>query len=365
MKILVTRPSLPPFDEYVKEIQSIWETKWLTNAGPKHQQLEAELKEYLGVEQLSLFANGHLALQTAIRAMGLTGEVITTPFTFASTTHAIVECGLTPVFCDIDPNTLTIDPKKIEGLITERTSAILPVHVYGTVCHLEEIDRIAKRHGLKVIYDAAHTFGEEVDGKGIGSFGDISMFSFHATKVYNTVEGGGLAYRDADLKRKIESIRQFGLQGGENPAYVGTNAKMTELHAAMGICNLRYVEQNIAKREKIVQIYRKGLEGLPGVTLAPIQQNVKQNFAYFPVIFDDTKFGMTRDEVCDKLQGNDIFPRKYFSPIVTEYDCYRGRFAQNTPIAKYVSDRVLVLPLYADMAPETAQRICEIIAGRQ
>ena len=336
MKILVTRPSLPPFDEYVKEIQSIWETKWLTNAGPKHQQLEAELKEYLGVEQLSLFANGHLALQTAIRAMGLTGEVITTPFTFASTTHAIVECGLTPVFCDIDPNTLTIDPKKIEGLITERTSAILPVHVYGTVCHLEEIDRIAKRHGLKVIYDAAHTFGEEVDGKGIGSFGDISMFSFHATKVYNTVEGGGLAYRDADLKRKIESIRQFGLQGGENPAYVGTNAKMTELHAAMGICNLRYVEQNIAKREKIVQIYRKGLERLPGVTLAPIQQNVKQNFAYFPVIFDDTKFGMTRDEVCDKLQGERHLPEEVLFPLssrnttVTEGVLRRIRPLQNT-----------------------------------
>lgn len=363
--IYVTRPSMPPFEEYTEEIRELWDTRILTNSAKKHQELERQLKKYLEVPQISLFCNGHLALQVAIRALGLTGEVITTPFTFASTTHALVECGITPVFCDIDPLTLTMDPSKIEALITPRTSAILPVHVYGTPCDTEAISDIAHRHNLKVIYDAAHTFGVKKNGTSIGNFGDISMFSFHATKVFHTVEGGCLTYSDPNLKERIERIRQFGIQGDDNAAYVGTNAKMTEVHAAMGLCNLRHIEEYFEGRKRAFTRYIEQLKHVEGLRFVHMPKQVEFNYAYFPVLVDAEKFGATRDELCSWLQKNQVFPRKYFSPLTSDFDCYQGRFdSSKTPVAKEISSKVLVLPLFSDLVQEQVDRICRLIVER-
>ena len=305
----VTRPSLPCFDEYVEEIKDIWESHLLTNVGVKHKTLESRLMEYLKVPNITLFTNGHLALECIIKALKLSGEVITTPFTFASTTHAIVRNGLKPVFCDINPNDYTIDTKKIEHLITEKTSAIIPVHVYGNVCDVESIEKISDKYNLKVIYDAAHTFGVTVDGKGIGTFGDASMFSFHATKVFNTIEGGAVTYSDPSLKGKLEALRNFGITGLETVEYVGGNAKMNEFQAAMGICNLRHVDTEIAKRKVVVERYISNLESTKGIKLMEIKNGVKSNYAYFPVVFDGYK--KTRDEVFEELKANNIIARKY------------------------------------------------------
>ena len=259
-QILVTRSSMPSIDEYIEEIRDLWESKWLTNMGSKHRSLESQLSDYLKVPNISLFTNGHLALECILAALNLTGEVITTPFTFASTTHAIVRCGLTPVFCDINSEDYTIDVNKIECLITEKTSAIVPVHVYGNVCNVDKIEKIAIKYNLKVIYDAAHAFGVTVNGKGIGTFGDASMFSFHATKVFNTIEGGAVTYRDSLIKDKLEAIKNFGITSSETVEYVGGNAKMSEFQAAMGICNLRHVNNEIAKRKIVVERYISNLE---------------------------------------------------------------------------------------------------------
>ena len=247
-KVLVTRATMPPIEEYIDEIKSIWETHWLTNMGEKHQVLQKELKEYLHVDNIELLVNGHMALELTMQAMNLSGEVITTPFTFASTTHAIVRNGLTPVFCDINEEDYTIDVSKIESLITEKTTAIVPVHVYGNICNVEEIEKIAKKHHLKVIYDAAHTFGETYKGKGIGDFGDASCFSFHATKVFNTIEGGAVCYHNNELGKRLYNLKNFGIQGPEQVDGIGANAKMNEFQAAMGICNLRHLEDNLKKR---------------------------------------------------------------------------------------------------------------------
>lgn len=361
--IPVTRPLLPDFDEYVSELRDVWASKWLTNYGPKHQQLETELKEYLGVDNISLFANGHLALQIAIKALGLQGEIITTPFTYASTTHAIVECGCTPVFCDIDPVTFTLDYRKVEELITKETCAILAVHVYGTVCNDYELRKIADKHGLKLIYDAAHTFGVKADGKGIGTLGDISMFSFHATKVYNTVEGGCLTYSDPALKEKIEAICSFGFEtGNDSAAYVGTNAKMTEVSAAMGICNLRHIDDALKKRGKIVRCYETRLSDIEGLQLICKQEGVQTNYAYYPVIFDRRYLKVDREAVILALNEHGIFPRKYFSPLTSDFVCYRERYPHgNTPIADRIAQDVLVLPLYADLSEDACNKICDII----
>lgn len=283
-KILVTRSSMPELQEYINEIKSIWDTHWLTNMGVKHQELQKNLIDYMGVEQIELLTNGHMALELSMQAFNLEGEVITTPFTFASTTHAIVRNGLKPVFCDIDPITFTMDPSKIEKLITDKTSAIVPVHVYGNICNIEEIDRIAKKYGLKVIYDAAHTFGETYKGKGIGTFGDASCFSFHATKVFNTIEGGCVCYHDEEFGRALYKLKNFGIRNEEIVDGVGANAKMNEFCAAMGLCNLRHVDEEIAKRKTVVERYREHLENVEGIQLSPIQENVESNYAYFPVI---------------------------------------------------------------------------------
>lgn len=360
MSIQVTRSSMPEFEEYVEEIKELWDTHWLTNMGAKHKALEAQLLEYLRVSNITLFTNGHLALECIIAALNLRGEVITTPFTFASTTHAIVRNGLKPVFCDINPDDYTIDVEKIESLITEKTSAIIPVHVYGNVCDVDAIDRIAKKHNLKVVYDAAHTFGVTVNGQGIGTFGDASMFSFHATKVFNTIEGGAVTYNDFSIKQVLNDLKNFGITGPETVEYVGGNAKMNEFQAAMGICNLRHVNGEISKRKKVVERYIDNLKDITGIKLSKEQMDVESNYAYFPVVFDGYK--MTRDEVFEKLKDNDVIARKYFYPLTNSFECYRGEYdVDKTPVAKYIAERVLTLPLYANLPLEDVDRICKII----
>ncbi|MCR5652127.1 MAG: DegT/DnrJ/EryC1/StrS family aminotransferase [Lachnospiraceae bacterium] len=361
-KILVTRSSIPPVDEYMEEIKEIWDSHWLTNFGSKHRELSEKLKSYLGVERIQLTVNGHLALEYALSALKLEGEVITTPFTFASTTHAIVRNGLIPVFCDVLPDTGTIDPSKIEDLITDRTCAIVPVHVYGNICDTEAIEDIAKRHNLKVIYDAAHAFGETYKGKGIGSFGDASIFSFHATKVYNTIEGGAVCFDDEEFGRALYGLINFGIRNAETVTGVGGNAKMNEFCAAMGLCNLRRVDDDIAKREKCAGRYRKRLEGTAGIRLNTVQKDVRTNYAYFPVFFDPKVFGKSRDEVKDALAGHDILARKYFYPLTSEFDCYKGVLDPGeTPEAIKLASEVLTLPIYPDLSLEDIDRICDII----
>lgn len=362
MSILVTRSSMPDFDEYIEEIKEIWDSHWLTNMGPKHKKLQADLKEYLGVENIDLFVNGHMSLELSLQALKMQGEVITTPFTFASTTHAIVRNGLEPVFCDINPDDYTIDVSKIESLITDRTCAIMPVHVYGNVCNVEEIQRIADKYGLKVIYDAAHTFGEKYKGQGVGTFGDVSCFSFHATKVFNTIEGGAACFKNPEFGLDLYRLKNFGIRGPEVVDAVGANAKMNEFSAAMGICNLRHIDEEIAKRKKVVERYRERLGNVSGIKLSPIQEDVQSNYAYFPVVFDENVFGATRNEVCDRLAENDINVRKYFYPLTNMFDCFNGKYnVDDTPVALHISQRVLTLPLYADLSLKDVDRICDII----
>ena len=360
--ILVTRSSMPSMEEYIEEIRSIWDSHWLTNMGEKHKALQAELQKYMGVPAVELLTNGHMALELSLQAMNLQGEVITTPFTFASTTHAIVRNGLEPVFCDIDPETYTMDVTKIERLITDRTCAILPVHVYGNVCNIEEIERIAHKYELKVLYDAAHTFGETYKGQGIGNFGDASCFSFHATKVFNTIEGGAVCYRDPDMGRRLYELKNFGIHGPEEVDAVGANAKMNEFCAAMGLCNLRHVDEEIAKRRAVVERYREHLEGVDGLRLNVQQPEVRSNYAYFPVVFDENLFGASRNEVMDALAQNGIGARKYFYPLTNTFECFHGKYdVDATPVALHVAKRVLTLPLYADLSMEDVDRICKII----
>lgn len=361
-KILVTKSSMPPLEEYIDEIKDIWDTHRLTNMGPKHKELQKKLQEYLGVEQIDLLTNGHMALELSMQALQLQGEVITTPFTFASTTHAIVRNGLTPVFCDINPNDFTMDVTKIEQLITDRTCAIVPVHVYGNICDMTEIDRIAEKYHLKVIYDAAHAFGERYKGRGIGDFGDVSCFSFHATKVFHTIEGGAVCFHDNEFGRTIRDLKNFGIHGPEQVEAVGANAKMNEFCAAMGLCNLRYIEAEIAKRKVVAERYREYLDHIDGIRLNPKQMDVIPNYAYFPVVFDKNVFKADRDQVFDELERHGIGARKYFYPITNDFKCFHGIYdAAETPIALDISRRILTLPLYADLALEDVDRICNII----
>lgn len=360
-EILVTRSSMPPLEEYVEEIAPLWESRWLTNMGVEHKKLEDGLKSYLGVENVALFTNGHNALECILEALGLRGEVITTPYTFASTTHAIVRKGLTPVFADIKPDDYTIDPESVERLITSRTCAIVPVHVYGNLCDVDAVQEIADRYGLRVVYDAAHAFGVERDGVSAAAFGDASMFSFHATKVFNTIEGGAVCFRDSTLYPVLNQWKNFGITSPEDVEYVGGNAKMNEFCAAMGVCNLRHLDAEIEKRAHVEVRYRERLEGVPGIKLVEPQPGVRANHAYMPVVFGD-EFGATRDEVFDALAGKDIHARKYFYPLVTDYACYRSVYAsERTPVARDVASRVLTLPMYADLALSDVDRICDVI----
>lgn len=360
--ILVTRPSIPEMKEYIEEIREIWNNCWLTNMGPEHQKFQQKLKEYLNVNNIDLLVNGHMALELSIQALNIHGDIITTPFTFASTTHAIVRNGLKPVFCDINPIDFTINASSIEELITDRTCAILPVHVYGNVCNVEEIERIAQKYGLKVIYDAAHAFGVKYKENSIGNFGDVSCFSFHATKVFNSIEGGAVCFGDEDFGRELYRLKNFGIKGPEIVDGIGANAKMNEFSAAMGICNLRHIDTEIQKRKQIADYYRMYLEGIDGIQLNPIQENVIPNFAYFPVVFDEKIFGASRNEVYTKLEQNRIFTRKYFFPLTSTFECFHGKYnAQQTPVALHISKRVLTLPIYANLKIQDVDRICNII----
>lgn len=361
-QIQVTCSSMPTLSEYVDEIKDIWDTHWLTNMGPKHQKLQSRLKEYLQVDNIELLVNGHMAIELTLQAMNLQGEVITTPFTFASTTHAIIRNGLTPVFCDVDPHTYTIDASKIEMLITDRTCAIMPVHVYGNICEVEEIERIAKKYGLKVIYDAAHTFGETYKGRGIGNFGNASCFSFHATKVFNSIEGGAVCYQDSALGNALYELKNFGIHSQEEVSAVGANAKMNEFAAAMGLCNLKHIEEEIEKRRILVQRYRERLELVDGIQLNALQSEVKSNYAYFPVLFDEKQFGASRNEVCDMLEKQGIIARKYFYPLTNTFSCFHKKYdVLKTPIALYLSKRILTLPLYANLGLDDVDRIVDIV----
>lgn len=361
-RVNVTRSSMPPFEEYCAEIRDLWESRWLTNMGAKHRELQDKLAQYLDVEHIDLLTNGHMAIELSLQALELKGEVITTPFTFASTTQAIVHSGLTPVFCDIDPVTFTMDPEKIEALITPRTCAIVPVHTYGMICDVEAIGRIAQKYGLKVLYDAAHAFGVRYKGRGVASYGDVSCFSFHATKVYHTVEGGAACFHDEAFGKRLAQMKNFGLEGPESVEGIGGNAKMDEFRAAMGLCNLRYVDGEIEKRGRVTARYRQHLEGVPGVQLRVVQEDVQTNHAYFPVVFDETVFGADRDAVKAALEAQGIYPRKYFYPPTNTFPCYGGRFdPEKTPVARRVSQRVLCLPMFADMEMELVDRVCEIV----
>ena len=366
MSIMVTRSSMPKLEDYIEEIKPVFESHHLTNMGPVYKKFQKQLIDYLEVPELSLFANGHMALEVAIHALGLrceSGEVITTPFTFVSTTHAIVRNGLKPVFCDIKPDDYTIDTGKIEELITDRTVAIMPVHVYGNLCDVEAIDRIAKKHNLKVIYDAAHAFGVKYKGIGAGNFGDASMFSFHATKVFNTVEGGAVAFRDRKYGEPLHELKNFGIHGAEDVTEIGCNAKMDEFRAAMGICNLRRIDECIAARAGAAGRYNERLGNAPGIRLCTPQKDVLPNYAYYPVYFDECVFGRSRDDVFEELKKHDIFARKYFYPAINEMTCYRGQYNRNTPVAHDVSQHILTLPLYEGLSQEEVDRICDVILG--
>jgi len=361
-RILVTRSSMPPFEEYVEAIRPLWDSAWLTNMGANHELFGHELEKYLGVENVSLFVNGHMALELCIQALKLTGEVITTPFTFVSTTHAIIRNGLTPVFCDINPDDYTIDVDKIEDLITEKTSAIIPVHVYGNICNIDRINEIAKKHNLKVIYDAAHTFGCRYKGKPVGSYGDASMFSFHATKVFNSIEGGAITTNNAELIEELRKLKDFGIKDEETIDGIGANAKMNEFQAIMGLCNLKHVDGEIEKRKAVVEHYRKRLSNVAGLKILKDQPEVTHNYAYFPAVFDENEFKEDRNAVFERLKEHNVHSRKYFYPLTNSLECFEGKYENaDIPIAKWISDRVLTLPMAASLTIEDIDRICDII----
>lgn len=361
-KILVTRSSMPSYEEYIEAIKPLWDSHWLTNMGQYHRELENELKRYLNVPEVSLMVNGHMALEMAIQAFDFPegAEVITTPFTFISTIHAIVRNRLKPVFCDIKESDGTIDETKIEVLITEKTVAILPVHVYGNICNVEVIQEIADKHGLKVIYDAAHAFGEKYKGKGIGSYGNASIFSFHATKVFNTIEGGAVTFSDHELYEKLYNLKNFGIRGEESVVSVGANAKMNEFCAVMGLCNLKHIDEVIADRAHIYKEYISRLSQIKGIRFFSSQGDVEKNFAYFPIVVEDD-YGISRDELYDRLREHNIYARKYFYPLTTDQECYKDAYVSvELDAARELSKRVLVLPFYAEMEMEVLEEICDL-----
>lgn len=371
--VYITQPVLPDANDVYMKILEIWESRQLTNNGRMVGQLEEMLSRYLKVEHLSVFSNGTVALQIACRLLRLSGEVVTTPFTFAATAHSLEWSNLTPVFCDIEETSMNIDPRKIEQLITHRTTAVLPVHVFGYPCDVKTIGNIAEKYGLKIIYDAAHAFGVEIDRIPIGAFGDISMFSFHATKIYHTLEGGALAFGNNNYKNKAtglcmknraDILRNFGISGEDVVAEPGTNGKMNELQAAIGILLLDKVDAEIAKRKELTCLYRNFLQDLPGLTFNTDIEGIKYNYPYFIIRVDDKVFGVTRDELYRKLKEYNIFAKKYFYPLCSDFACYRhlpSAAAHNLPVAAKVARQVLALPLHGSLANECVEKICGII----
>lgn len=366
-KIMVTKSSLPKFSDYVETIEKLWETRWLTNNGEFHTELEKNLKEYLLSEEIELFINGHMALDLCIKALKIEGEVITTPFTFASTTHALVMNNIKPVFCDIREDNFCIDENKVEELITEKTTAILAVHVYGQVCNNDKLEKIAQKYNLKLLYDGAHAFGVKVGNRGITSYGDATMYSFHATKVFHTIEGGALAFnKNETLKSELQKLKNFGITGPESVLMPGTNGKMNEFSAAMGLCNLKILKEEIEKRQKVVFKYIELLSNIKGIRLIDYEKNKKKgiidNYSYLPIIIDEKEAGFTRDELFSFLETKNIYPRKYFYPLITDFECYKNKFKEeNLDVAKYISNRVMTLPLYADLQLDEVKYICDSI----
>jgi len=354
-KLTVTQPMLPLWEDFLREIQDLWETHQLANEGPKHQRLQKALQMYLSCPPLLLFSHGHQALECAWEALALEGEVITTPYTFSSTTHALVRKGLKPVFCDVCPEDATMDASLIEALITPDTVAIFPVHVYGHVCDVEAIGRLAQRYHLKVIYDAAHAFGVEYQNKSIACYGDITMFSFHATKVFHTLEGGALVCAEDEVLKRLALLRNFGIEDQEHVVAVGTNAKMNEMQAAMGLCNLNIVDQEMAKRKVLAEQYERNVRTMQGIDLFR-RRSSKHNYAYMPVLVQGTK--NRRDAVFTKLRDEGILVRKYFYPLTSEFACYHQESYAATPIAKSLSERVLALPLYGDLTLDEVDWVC-------
>ena len=359
-KITVTSPLLPPLEEFIPYLEKIWDSKWITNNGQFHQQLEEALCDYLGVKYISVFTNGTLPLITALQALRITGEVITTPYSFVATTHALWWNGIKPVFVDIDPKTLNLDPKKIERAITPKTTAIMPVHVYGNPCDMEEIQAIADKYGLKVIYDAAHAFGVRINGESILNFGDMSTLSFHATKTYNTIEGGALICHDEKTKKRIDYLKNFGFAGETEVVAPGINAKMDEVRAAYGLLNLKYVDKAIDNRKIIAQTYREGLKQIKGISCLHDIEGIRHNYSYFPIFVDEKEYGLTRDELYQKLKDNNILGRRYFYPLISDFSTYReldSAKPSNLPIANKVADQVICLPIYDNLELKDVERV--------
>lgn len=362
--IYITRPPLPDRQDVYRKIDQIWDSQWLTNVGAQHRDFSAALEKYLDVNNISLFCNGTLALQLACQAMRLSGEVITTPFTFAATTHVLYWNNLTPVFCDIEPDTFNMDPEKIEALISPQTSAILPVHVFGYPCNTEAIQDIADQHGIRVIYDGAHCFGVEKEGEKIGNFGDMTMFSFHATKIFHTLEGGALAYNDSRIKERLELAKNFGFKGEEQIVVPGINGKMNEFQAAIGLLMLDMFEDESRKRKNLTMAYRERLSNLPGITCREDMPGVKHNYYNFVITVEEQQYGMSRDGLYEALKEFNVFTRKYFYPLCSQLQCYHllpSASPENLPTAESISRRVLNLPLYGTLALRDVYRICDVI----
>jgi dTDP-4-amino-4,6-dideoxygalactose transaminase len=362
--VYVTQPFLPPLEEFQEYLKDIWATKWITNNGKYHQELEKALCDYLGVKYISLFSNGTLALVTALQALRITGEVITTPFSFVATTHALWWNNIKPVFADIEPYTFNLDPERIESLITPKTTAILPVHVYGNPCNVEKIKEIADIYGLKVIYDACHTFGVTINSQSVLNFGDLSVLSFHATKVYTTFEGGAIVCHDEATKKRIDFLKNFGFAGETTVVAPGINAKMNEFQAALGLLQLKYVDQNIGKRKKIAQSYRDLLRDVPGVACLQDIPDVRHCYQYFPILINSEKYGKQRNEVYEQLKQYNIFSRRYFYPLISQFPAYRGlESAQpgKMPVAERITEEVLCLPIYPVLDLEIVHSIGEIL----
>lgn len=363
-QITVTAPLLPDLDEFNALLKEIWDSKWVTNNGSFHRQLEKELAEYLKVPYISLFTNGTLPLLTALQALRITGEVITTPYSFVATTHSIWWNGCKPVFVDIDPATGNIDPDAIEAAITNKTTAIMPVHVYGKPCDTKRIQEIADKYGLKVIYDAAHAFGVEVDGESILNAGDMSTLSFHATKVYNTLEGGALVMHDEQTKKRIDYLKNFGFAGETEVVAPGINSKVDEVRAAYGIINLRQVDAAIEARHQVAIKYREALRPVEGITFMDDMPGVKHNYSYFPIFIDAEKYGMTRDELYEKMKSHDVLGRRYFYPLISTFSTYRGlpsAAPENLPKAHKMADSVICLPMHHELSAEDINRVLELI----
>lgn len=363
--ITVTSPLLPPLDEFIPYLEDIWDKKWLTNNGSYHQLLEKALCEYLGVKYISLFSNGTLALVSALQALKISGEVITTPYSFVATTHSLWWNNIKPVFVDIEPDTFNIDPEKIESAITPRTTAIMPVHVYGTPCDNDRINSIAKKYNLKVIYDAAHAFGVKKKGVSILNAGDLSILSFHATKAFSTIEGGAIICHDENMKRHIDDLKNFGFRDEVTVVAPGINAKMNEVQASYGLLSLKYIDSAILLRKEFSEYYRNHLKCINGITFLDNISEVTHNYSYFPILIDERIYGMSRDSLYNKLKENNIFGRRYFYPLISDFSTYKGLESaseSNLPVARRVSSQVICLPMHHDLNYEDLNRVITLLS---